>query len=216
MVSPERRSRGSREEVPRKFRDHRSLERSFWGGPRFRRTHASAPYSDSYLNIGVLVQEDRLWIADPKALNHILQKSGYLYAKPNNVQERTALLTDRGIIWAEGELSITISPFLLPVCSTIPQVTYTNVTGGQWLRHSAASRLEECYRISWILLPRHGNFICIRSRMLTQVTTDGRQVEWYNREQQVRTFSRFRCKRVVGKGRSRCVCPGLSVWWAVD
>ena len=54
--------------------------------------------------ICVYAKEDRLWIADPKALNYILQKSGYLYAKPANFQELSALVTDRGVIWAEGEL----------------------------------------------------------------------------------------------------------------
>jgi len=52
---------------------------------------------------GVCVQEDRLWVADPKAINHILHKSGYLYAKPNDLQEQAALLTDRGIVSVGGE-----------------------------------------------------------------------------------------------------------------
>jgi len=53
--------------------------------------------------VGVCVQEDRLWIADPKAINHILQKSGYLYSKPRNTQERASLLSGRGVVWAQGE-----------------------------------------------------------------------------------------------------------------
>lgn len=60
--------------------------------------------------IGACVQEDRLWIADPKALNHILQKSGYLYAKPNDLQELSALIADRGIAAVEGELSTATNP----------------------------------------------------------------------------------------------------------
>ena len=59
--------------------------------------------------IGTGVQEDHLWIADPKAINHILQKSGYLYAKPSNTREQVALLADRdGIASAEGRLPIRI------------------------------------------------------------------------------------------------------------
>lgn len=61
--------------------------------------------------IDVCIQEDCLWIADPKAINHILQKSGYLYAKPGNMQEMIALVADRGVGWAEGESSTTITPF---------------------------------------------------------------------------------------------------------
>ena len=57
------------------------------------------------------VQEDRLWIADPAALNHILHKSGYLYAKPSNTRERLSLVLDRGLAWAEGEFPVTTGPF---------------------------------------------------------------------------------------------------------
>ena len=60
------------------------------------------------------MQEDRLWIADPKALNHILQKSGYLYEKSSDIRERAGLLTDHGILWAEGELPAVIDPSSLP------------------------------------------------------------------------------------------------------
>jgi len=60
---------------------------------------------------GTCIQEDFLWIADPKAINHILQKSGYLYAKTPNAREGITLLTGPGIFWAEGEWSIAISPF---------------------------------------------------------------------------------------------------------
>jgi len=56
--------------------------------------------------IGAHMQEDRLWIADPKAINHILQKSGYFYAKPTNIREQVALLADRnGIASVEGGFS---------------------------------------------------------------------------------------------------------------
>ena len=55
------------------------------------------------------MQEDRLWIADPKATNHILQKSGYLYARPSELRERSELLTGRSILWVDGDLSIAAS-----------------------------------------------------------------------------------------------------------
>ena len=60
------------------------------------------------------MQEDRLWIADPKAINHILQKSGYLYPKPNLVREGSALVAGHGIVWAEGEFPIVTDPFFQP------------------------------------------------------------------------------------------------------
>jgi len=61
--------------------------------------------------IDVCAQEDRLWIADPKAANHIIQKSGYLYAKPSENQEISALFNDFGLPSVEGELSATNRSF---------------------------------------------------------------------------------------------------------
>ena len=107
MVYHGRRGWRSREEVPREFRERRSLE---WSPGRTshllrnsRLCHVSELLAET---IGTRVQEDRLWIADPKAINHILQKSGYLYAKPNHVREGSALTSGRGIIWAEGEFPV--------------------------------------------------------------------------------------------------------------
>ena len=49
-----------------------------------------------------LQQEKRLWIADPKAMNHILKNSVTLYRKPNSMREFAALILDCGLAWAEG------------------------------------------------------------------------------------------------------------------
>jgi len=61
----------------------------------------------------VSVQEERLWVADPKAIHHILQKPGHLYLKPDDGRERAALLAGQGILWAEGKLPTVPSPTLL-------------------------------------------------------------------------------------------------------
>ena len=63
--------------------------------------------------VGVCVQENCLWVADPKAINHIHQKSGYLYTKQDVLRERLALVADRGILWVQGEFPAMIGPFLL-------------------------------------------------------------------------------------------------------
>ena len=161
MVSHGRRRREAGEEVSREFRECRSLERSLWGTPCLSPNVYPRPAFE--LKQLVYVQEDRLWIADPKALNHILQKSGYLYGKPDSIQEQSALLTGHGIGSAEGGLSVTIGRFLFPTCLTATQVRYTNGRGGRWPRRLASSRLKACYRTSWILSPRHVAIIHISS-----------------------------------------------------
>jgi len=115
-------SRRNGEEVPRGFREHRSLERPPRGTFRLLSNASQSLIFEGHTEtIGVCLQEDSLWIADPKAINHILQKSGYLYARPSNIRERSALFTDYSILWAEGELSIAANPFPLPSCLTITQ-----------------------------------------------------------------------------------------------
>jgi hypothetical protein len=47
-----------------------------------------------------------LWIADPKAIHHILQAACYQYQKPPHRRARSEMLVDRGLFWAEGELAL--------------------------------------------------------------------------------------------------------------
>ena len=104
MVSTGRRGWRSREEVPQEFRECRSLERSIWGASRLLSNECWRLASEVFTEIfGACVQEDRLWIADPKAINHVLQKSCRLYVKARGAQERTALVAGRGVFWAQGE-----------------------------------------------------------------------------------------------------------------
>lgn len=44
-----------------------------------------------------------MYVADPRALQHILQKGGYTYKKPTGDGAANALLGGRGLSWAEGE-----------------------------------------------------------------------------------------------------------------
>ena len=75
------------------------------------------------------MQENRLWVADPKAINHIMQKSGYFYTKPSDAREQIALLADRrGIGTVEGWLFIRHIFSLAHL--TIPQMMHTNATDG--------------------------------------------------------------------------------------
>ena len=54
------------------------------------------------------MQEERLWIADPKAIHHIFQGSDRLYEKPHFQRERIAMLSGWGVGTVEGDL------FLIP------------------------------------------------------------------------------------------------------
>lgn len=47
-------------------------------------------------------QEDRLWIADPKAISHILH-SGDLWVRTPTNREMNAVLLDKGVVWAQGD-----------------------------------------------------------------------------------------------------------------
>ena len=53
------------------------------------------------------MQEERLFIADPKAIHHILQGTSYLYEKPRVVRELFELVIDRGLASVEGTLPFT-------------------------------------------------------------------------------------------------------------
>lgn len=47
-------------------------------------------------------QEERLWIADPAALKHVLQTGGYSYPKPPGIGTMDSFFIDRGIVLVEG------------------------------------------------------------------------------------------------------------------
>ena len=61
------------------------------------------------------MQEQRLWIADPKATHHVLQGSSDLYQRPARDREILAIVMDRGLLWSVGELLLThriVSPLI--------------------------------------------------------------------------------------------------------
>ena len=56
----------------------------------------------------VISQEQRLWVADPKAVHHILQGFSDLYGKPPAAKELGMNITDTGLGMIEGKF------FLIP------------------------------------------------------------------------------------------------------
>ncbi|KAI0074875.1 cytochrome P450 [Panus rudis PR-1116 ss-1] len=47
--------------------------------------------------------EDRLWVADPKALQYILQTSGYNFPKMPERRALSRMTSDQGLVWADGD-----------------------------------------------------------------------------------------------------------------
>ncbi|KIJ31170.1 hypothetical protein M422DRAFT_267252 [Sphaerobolus stellatus SS14] len=45
---------------------------------------------------------DRLWTADPKAMQYIMNTAGYNFPKPNETRVGVEMLLGRGLVWAEG------------------------------------------------------------------------------------------------------------------
>ena len=54
-----------------------------------------------------IIQEKRLWIADPKAIHHMLQGTSYLYQKPAHFMRIVQMFLDRGVGAVEGEFTPT-------------------------------------------------------------------------------------------------------------
>ena len=95
MVLGETGCRRRRKAHPEELRKCGSLEWPAWGT-------FSCNRGLEWARTTFLAQEDRLWTADPKAMNHILKNSCTLYKKQENVREMIALFVDRGLIWADG------------------------------------------------------------------------------------------------------------------
>jgi cytochrome P450 len=57
----------------------------------------STPQTDA------IIQTEYLWIADPKAIHHILQAASHLYEKPAFTREQIATLMDNGLASTAGE-----------------------------------------------------------------------------------------------------------------
>lgn len=55
------------------------------------------------------VQGDRLVLADPAALNHVLTAHTYDYAKPDEVRGDLAMVLGKGVVFAEGAPDLPIA-----------------------------------------------------------------------------------------------------------
>lgn len=58
--------------------------------------------------------EDRLWVADPKALQYIVHTSGYAYPKWPERTEISRVLMGRGLLWADGDIHKRQRKVMLP------------------------------------------------------------------------------------------------------
>jgi len=103
MVLATRRGEYSRKGLSGGIWKYSSLEWAAWGTFLLRGRTWWDPYADT------VTQEDRLWIADPKAIHRILQSGSYLYERPRARRELIVSLVDRGLIWADGGSFFTLS-----------------------------------------------------------------------------------------------------------
>ncbi|KAF8512621.1 cytochrome P450 [Hysterangium stoloniferum] len=71
----------------------------------------------STIAIKGVMGRDILWTADPKAMQHILNISGYKFHKPQEVRAISSLTTGHGLIWAEGAQHIRHRKIMLPAFS---------------------------------------------------------------------------------------------------
>lgn len=49
------------------------------------------------------MQQDRLYLSDPAALNHILNVAAYRFPKQAVTRQRIGRVLGKGLVWAEGE-----------------------------------------------------------------------------------------------------------------
>jgi hypothetical protein len=62
-----------------------------------------------------IVQAEYLWIADPKAIRHILQAASHLYEKPTFIREQLATFMDNGLVSTAGESGLLVSHRVEPL-----------------------------------------------------------------------------------------------------
>ena len=96
LVLGDSRCKCPRKAHPREIWKCGSLEWTVWG--------ILPVISDPRNADRIFVQEDRLWVADPKAINHILRNSCTVYRKPTKEREFIAMVLDRGLSWADGNV----------------------------------------------------------------------------------------------------------------
>ena len=66
-----------------------------------------------------IMQEERLWVSDPKAINHIFQGANRLYERPHFIKEQIAVLTKGGLNSVDGKLPAMSHIIYLPVLTPI-------------------------------------------------------------------------------------------------
>ena len=76
-----------------------------WRRSSLERVARGSPASLEVLHVhcaNPILQDERLWIADPKAIHHILQGTSYLYQRPSYFSEILESVFDKGLVSVEG------------------------------------------------------------------------------------------------------------------
>lgn len=77
-------------EIWKRFQDQRQLWRAFLS------VQSNTRFAENF------VQENVLFLADPKSLHHVMQASPYGYKRVSGQRVISALVMDRGLLWADG------------------------------------------------------------------------------------------------------------------
>jgi hypothetical protein len=68
------------------------------------------------------VQAEYLWIADPKAIHHILQAASHLYEKPAFIREQIATFLDNGLASTASGSGFLVSHRVKPLTLSLGDV----------------------------------------------------------------------------------------------
>jgi cytochrome P450 len=73
-----------------------------WNGPLCVRLFSCRSSVGAGHTLMLTMQRERLWVADPKAIHHILQATSYLYQKSAASMELLETILDKGLVSVEG------------------------------------------------------------------------------------------------------------------
>ena len=138
-----------------------------------------------------------MWIADPKAISHILH-FGDLWVKPTTNREAEAVLLDKGVAWAQGDVHKRQRKALTPAFG----LSESKALIPRFLL--VANKVRRWRRLSASVSSPNGRFTNTQLPDFISHTVS-RQVEGRGRERNLWWLVHFRCAHVGGQSDIRRV-----------